>query len=341
MTRLTAGKRFDILSRALAIAEDRDGAALAEIAAELGCTHDDLCAVLAPVLAVEPVDRGEPLGFELAQAVSIKPYPDVEEPPSPDARLAVQNNWWRELAQPSLSESVTLYLLASTVLARGGGSDSLRTAAHKLAGRLEVDIKVHEDNQPPMAAKLEQFSERGEIAKCRIEGEFLTLGPLEGSIEVHAVYRSGDQWVALYRAREGLVSPRLRRRLRSADSHPVSRRGLDSIPVDRVLSAEPTGETFERDDIDKLPAGLVVTHEPLRVLLEIDPECLSVLDDFRIERSDPLSNGRVMVTVEVWGETELKTVLLRLSDRGRLVSPPELAGLGERVAREILSLYDT
>ncbi len=341
MTRLAASVRFDYLSRALAIAEDREGAALAEIAAELGCTHDDLCTVLAPVFVVEPVERGEPLGFELAHAVSFEPYPDEEAPPSPETQLVVETNWWRELARPSPAESVTIYLLAATVIAMGGGSDSLATAARKLAGRLRADVEVHEDNQPPMAAKLERFSDRRELAHCRIEGEFETLGPLEGPIEVHAVYRSGDQWLALYRAPHGLESPRFRGQEHPGESDPSNREDLESIPIDRVLSADPTGETFERDDIDELPAGLVVTHEPLRVVLEIDQECLSVLDDFRIERSDPLSNGRVRVTVEVWGETELKTVLLRLADRGQVVEPPELTDLGERVAREILDLYDT
>jgi hypothetical protein len=336
MSRFTAGIRFEVLSQALAMAEDRDGAPLADIAAEIGRSHDDLWSVLAPIFYLEPVDRGEPLGFELARAVWLEPDLAGDQSPSPETRLVVETNWWRDLAQPSLAESVTLYVLATTVLARGDGSDELATAAHKLAGRLRADVEVHESDETSMVTTLESFCERREAALCRIEGRTGTLATMGEVLDIHAVFRSGDSWVALCgRKPKGDLLALDRDRTEDWQD-----RRLTPVPVERFLSAAPTGQRFDLIDMGELPAGVVLTEKPLVVTLDIDTDAQSVLDDFQIERADPKPNGRMRVKFEVWGETELKTVLLRLGDRGQLIEPPELADLGQRVARETLSLYD-
>jgi proteasome accessory factor C len=115
--------------------------------------------------------------------------------------------------------------------------------------------------------------------------------------------------------------------------------------VDRLASAEPTGETFEPPEgAPVAPPASVFSggSDTVEVELVLPASARWVAEAYDVvseESDDGLADGRFRVRLAVAGERWLERLLLRVGPEAVVVSPPELLGVGAAAARRLLSRY--
>lgn len=122
---------------------------------------------------------------------------------------------------------------------------------------------------------------------------------------------------------------------------PDSRSGeIRHFRLDRMRTAEPTGEHFER------PPGIRVPErafsggpEATEVDLELPPAGRWVVETYETQGVEELDGGRIRVRLAVAGERWLERLLLRVGPEARVVSPPEWSGVGAAAATRLLERY--
>lgn len=115
---------------------------------------------------------------------------------------------------------------------------------------------------------------------------------------------------------------------------------LRHFRLDRLRSAEATGERFERPDEVRPPerafsGGPDVTE----VELELPPAARWVVESYDALAVEEAEGGRLRVRLAVAGERWLERLLLRVGPEARVLSPPALSGLGATAARRLLGRY--
>jgi proteasome accessory factor C len=116
---------------------------------------------------------------------------------------------------------------------------------------------------------------------------------------------------------------------------------LRHFRIDRLSSAEPTGETFER------PAG-APTAPPSHVFSGTDAREVTIVvpasGRWVAESYDPLDveeldDGRLRLRLAVAGERWLERLLLRVGPEAVVEAPADLTGTGAAAARRLLQRY--
>lgn len=113
------------------------------------------------------------------------------------------------------------------------------------------------------------------------------------------------------------------------------------LRVDRLRRAEPTGDHFPRPDPAPTPPETLYAPGPdaVEVTIEI-PSSAPWFGDWVdvVERTD-VGAGREHVRFFLEGEPLLERLLVRIGPDARVVSPPNLVGIGSDAARRVLAAY--
>ena len=286
-----------------------DGASVAELCERFGLSEKE---VLWHLEAIGTIDEfGDP-GFYVA----------VTYLPEEGIVSAHDNGIFSRPLQLPTDEGLSVLAAGRTMLevpgadptgALASAMDKLETALH-LRGALAVDIDVPnhyatvlravEDTE---ALRIEYFSAwRDEISERRIE-------PLR-------VFSNDGRWYVI--AHDDLRDDR-RRRFR----------------IDRILSAEPTGEHFEPDPVDAPTEPFVDSDATREVTIELPATARWVIETYEERSAEELPGGGWRVVLPVTGEAWLERLLLRVGPEARVVDPPEFVDLAARAAARLLALY--
>lgn len=118
-----------------------------------------------------------------------------------------------------------------------------------------------------------------------------------------------------------------------------SRREVRTFRVDRMESAEPTGEVFDPPASLPGPSAYEPGPDATTVTLDLPASARWVVETYPCEWHSE-AGGRMTVTISVSGTAWLERLLLRVGPEGRLVAPEELAGTAASAARRLLAAYD-
>lgn len=144
----------------------------------------------------------------------------------------------------------------------------------------------------------------------------------EREIEPHAVFSSVGRWyVAAGDSRSGTVR---------------------HFRVDRIASAEPTGESFEPEAADAVaPPASAFRGGPevIEATLVIPASARWVVEVYETSEVESLEDGRMRVRLRVNGTRWLERLVLRVGPEAVVEAPPEFAGVGAAAARRLLGLY--
>lgn len=317
MPRLTAARRLAIMSAALAFGEDRSAAgqeyvSIADIADELNEDPEDVRESLEPLVWIE---LKTPEGIvDLLDAVRLE-----------DDRLIVEEAWWRRLAVISPAEAARLYTKAAAAASlEPAESIHLSTAMAKLR-RIVGEITVVEGDRPQNVEVLRRARDEGQPVVVNIEGRDRTVVTRGATFRVLSVYRSGNEWMTT------LAS--------MSQNEELDLSGGDAItvPVRRLLAVIPS--LTDRPQPESGPS-VFDFDEVVEVTVEYPIDRDWVLDPYsptKIENSTERETR--IASVNVWGTTELKTLMLRLGPEARVLAPENLQAVGSEAAREILDLY--
>lgn len=144
-------------------------------------------------------------------------------------------------------------------------------------------------------------------------------------VDPHRVYADGGQWYL------------------DATCHLAH--GDRLFRLDRIESATLTDETFAPPANRPSPPGDEGVYHPSaedpRVVLELEPAAVWLVDHYPCELVEPLEGGRMRVTLAVSAPAWLERLLVRLGNDAVLVraDPPLDTGIGRRAAGRILRRY--
>lgn len=111
--------------------------------------------------------------------------------------------------------------------------------------------------------------------------------------------------------------------------------------VDRLSSATPTGETFERppEAPASPPAQVFSGADAVEVTLRLPPAAAWVAEAYDPLEIEVLEGGGLRVRLRVAGERWLERLLLRVGPDAVVEAPAELTGVGAAAARRLLDRY--
>jgi proteasome accessory factor C len=311
MPKLSADERLQRLLALIPWVAERDGPAVADVCARFRCTQDELVADL-----------------ELLFLCGLHPYtPDMLI----DVDIADGRVWIRYadyFARPlRLTPAEGLGLLAAgrTLLAAPGADPAgpLSRGLGKLAAALGVGVDEAVEISLGSAPEGVMAVLREAVATSRqVELEYYAFGRDEWTrrtIDPSTVFSASGQWYV------------------SAWCHLVEDERL--FRVDRIRTATLLETAFSPP---ATPAELAVYRprpDDPRVTLELDPAAAWVVEQYPVERIEPVEGGggRVRVTLAASQRPWLERLLLRLGPSARVVDgDPSLAGAA---ARRILARY--
>jgi proteasome accessory factor C len=112
--------------------------------------------------------------------------------------------------------------------------------------------------------------------------------------------------------------------------------------VDRVRSARPTGERFERPDptLAAVPGAVFRPGPDMEQATVVLPAAARwVVETYPTTSVEELPDGSLRVVLPVSGRAWLERVLLRVGPEARVEGPPELADVGRQAAARVLARY--
>lgn len=318
MPRLTAARRLSIMSAALAFGEDRsaagqDAVTIDEIAASLEERAEDVRESLEPL---EWVEFRTPEGIvDLLDSIRLD-----------DNVLTVQRAWWRRLATLDASEAARLYTKAASAASiEAAQSPHLRSAMAKLRRKVG-EITVVEGDAPRIVYTLRKARDTGVPVLINMEGRDKTVVTTGATFRVVSVYRSGNEWMTVLESSRGNVE------LGLSGGDPIT------VPVRRLLGVLPARS--DRQPPDSSPS-IYDIDRVVEVVLEYPVSRDWVLDPYSPTDQADIGEGRRRARVEVWGTSELKTLMLRLGPGAAVVQPNDLVGIQREAALQVLELYDS
>lgn len=145
----------------------------------------------------------------------------------------------------------------------------------------------------------------------------------ERVIEPHEVFSTDGRWY-----------------VSAADSRSGT---LRRFRVDRMASAEPTGERFEPPpERPAAPGGDRVfprADDATPVTIVLPPSARWVAEVYQPDEVEELDGGRLRVRLAVTGERWLERLLLRVGPEAVVEEPPAMRGVGAAAARRLLAAY--
>ena len=155
----SAARQFELISAALAFAEERESVSLTEVATELDITREALIALLTPVIYLEFRD-GDGDVIEQLDAFDLDEQADM---------LHVRAGHWLrdwDASEPPGAVAVRLFLTATYYQATGDGSPALDSALTKLRQLVAIDLVVP-THRPPALAVAEDAYYRSQSLRFR------------------------------------------------------------------------------------------------------------------------------------------------------------------------------
>ncbi|MDP9071151.1 MAG: WYL domain-containing protein [Actinomycetota bacterium] len=113
--------------------------------------------------------------------------------------------------------------------------------------------------------------------------------------------------------------------------------GVRHFRVDRIRSAAPTGQRFERRPTSAPESVYEPAADATTAVLDLPADARWVVETYPCQWSE--RDGRLLVTLSVTGTTWLERLLLRVGPQARVLEPPQLAGVGADAARRLLARY--
>lgn len=116
--------------------------------------------------------------------------------------------------------------------------------------------------------------------------------------------------------------------------------GIRHFRLDRVRAIKPTGRYIEAPP-DGLadPAAPAPGPDSTTVELDVPGSAEWVAETYPVYSAVPTADGRLRISLAVSGRAWLERLMLRVGPSGRILSPPELAGVGTEAAQRVLALY--
>ncbi len=278
-----------------------------------------------------PIDRLRRDLTEVVQFVGVYPHtPDMlievyldEENERVRFELA---DYFTSPLRLSPEEALNLVSAGLGLLGSSAGQNSaLERALNKVAERFDVELgdDIEVSLGGASAVTVEQAMAAARAHQC-IEIEYHSLHRSTGTrrvVEPHKVFSQNGEWY-------------LRGYCRLAEADRTFR-------LDRVLSLETTGETFEGQATDTT-AVFVPGDDDLRVTLELASDAAWVAEAFPVESVEASKHG-MTVTLAVSSTVWLERLLLQLGDSARLVTstPPLPASLRSDSASRVLARYQS
>ena len=111
--------------------------------------------------------------------------------------------------------------------------------------------------------------------------------------------------------------------------------------LDRIRDLERTAEVFDPGLADLLAPDEMppLSVDRLEVVLDVPGSARWISETYPVHSVEETTGGRLLIRMGITGRVFLGRLLLRLGSGARVVSPPELAGVGREAATEVLARY--
>lgn len=292
---------------------EEGGSTVAEIAARFGTTEKEVVRDLNLVMCcgLPPYGGGDLITVVLDDdgAVEAWPGPFFTRPMrlTPREGFAVLAAGRALEAVPGTSQREALTSALDKLEAALGAS-----------GALAVDLDA-----PPYLAEVQRAAANGERLRITYYSAWRD-DVTERVVEAVVVHSRDGRWYAETIDVTDGASPRERR-----------------LRIDRIRSAEPTGETFVVPVPAPAPPERLFSPGPdaVEVVLVLPASARWFAEWMEVEEVEDLPDGRVRVRLFIEGERVLERLLLRVGPEAIVESPPELAGVGRSAAERVLRRY--
>lgn len=316
MPPIPASRKFEIVTTALALAEERGYVTLADAAAAAGVSVEQLRALLEPVLYLEFKNAQEEIVGHTNEFL-------LDE----DDVLQLEpghTNWLRDLAAsaPSSEGLLRLYIAATVYQATAAAaSPALDRALVTLRQAIAIDMVVPV-NRPVGTEVAEQARLRHRSLRFRYT-RFKDDRATDREVLPHDVYSSWGHWY--------VSGPEITNPDSEAKQWRIDR--MQDIAVGDI-GFEPPFELPPHDWFDLSEHRRVVTVSVPESRLAALPRPHRVL----ARETEP--DGRVRAELEVAGDRQLDHLLVSLGPDGEVVDPPEYEVRRQVEARRLLAHLD-
>ena len=302
---------FDILRQVLGMVEERERVPVAELAAAVGISAEQLRALLEPVLYLE---------FFTAIGDWIETAHDFLLNEDDELELA-HDHWLRDLASEPPSADAALRLLVAGLAMQAvatGATFDLDSAVAKLRGVVDTELQVSLPKPPCLGAAQEALAIGRSLRFRYVRDHDDAVSDRE--VLPHRVFCRWGHWYVQGREVDGTEIKRFR--------------------IDRMQDATVGSIEFEPPLDSEIPDWFDLSQHERTVRLVLAPAQSSALARphtiaHEVERAD----GRLELDVTVAGDRRLDYLLVTLDPDVEIVSPPEARDRQRAVARELLANY--
>jgi hypothetical protein len=312
MPPVPASKQFEVITGALALAEERESISLTEAALLVGVTRDQLIDLLKPVVYLEFRDA---MGEVIAQLDAFDLDPDT------DMLHVHTGNWLRDwdADAPPGDAAVRLFVTATVYQASGAASPSLDAALRRLRQAVAIDMVI--PTERPAGLDVAETAYDRAVSLCfgyTKQGEDVTT---QREVLPFDVYGEWSHWF-VWGPEAGGGETKYWRVDRMSDV----RLGASSFT--------PTGEVAPRGYFD-------LSHMAERVVVEVPHSLVAALPQpfSELSRTD-LGDGRCRLEVTIAGTGHIDHFLVSLGPDGHVVAPAAYAERRRRRATELLAFLD-
>ncbi len=291
----SAAHQFEIISAALAYAEERESVSLTDVASKLGVTRDELIALLIPVVLLEFRDADGDV-IEQLDAFDL----DVDA----DMLHVRAGHWLRDwdASEPPGGVAVRLFLTATHYQATGNGTPALDSALTKLRQLVAIDLVVPTDRPPALSVAEEAYSQRQSLRFRYTKTKDDTTTDRE--VLPYDVYSEWSHWY--------VVGPEVGSEL---VKHWLIV-GMTEAELGSV-TFEPPADLPERGWMD-------LSGEERRVVVRVPTARMAALPrPHRVISEVAESDGWTRAEIEVNGDRYLSHLLIALGPDGEVIEPVE------------------
>ena len=309
---LSKQRQFEALRTVLGMVEEQQAIPLADCAAAVGMSAQDLHDALRAVLLVDFYDADGRLITESGAFLL-----------SDDGVLSMTtSHWLRDVAATPPTPESALRLLISGLTMQAittAATPDLDNAVRKLRGIVAAELHF-EIVVPPSLPTVRDAIRQGRALRVR----YLSTGDDEPTDRTLLPYRAWSKWGHWYL---------------------TARDARESTPkhfrVDRMLEARVGTDAFDPPDDVVVPEWFDLSEHDRTVRIRMRADALESLPaPHQLGPTTDLGDGRVELDVTVLGDRRIEQVLLCLEPDDEVVAPAAYAELRRKHAARLLAIYD-